>query len=228
MLATVREKQFVDTTGSEADADVVAVAEAGGVIAVNLTMIRGGRHLGDRSFFPQHGEGATLAEALEAFIAQHYLEHPIPARILVSEAIETDALEALLSEQAGKKVSLLHRVTGERQVWLSMAQANARLSAERRSAERANQSQRLAALRDTLDLPAAQPHRVLRHPPHHGRSDRGLLRRLRRRRPEEIRLPPLQHQRHHAGRRLRRDARGADQALSQERRRKTACCPTCC
>ncbi len=69
MLATVREKQFVDTTGGEADADVVAVAEAGGVIAVNLTMIRGGRHLGDRSFFPQHGEGATPAEALEAFIA---------------------------------------------------------------------------------------------------------------------------------------------------------------
>ncbi|MBS1184726.1 MAG: Excinuclease subunit [Proteobacteria bacterium] len=154
MLATVREKQFVDTTGSEADADVVAVAEAGGVMAVNLTMIRGGRHLGDRSFFPQHGEGATLAETLYAFIAQHYLDHPIPARILVSEAIETDALEALLSEQAGKKIQIQHRVTGERRVWLTMAQANARLSAERRSADRANQSQRLAALRETLDLPA--------------------------------------------------------------------------
>jgi len=154
MLATVREKQFVDTTGSEADADVVAVAEAGGVMAVNLTMIRGGRHLGDRSFFPQHGEGAMLAETLYAFIAQHYLDHPIPARILVSEAIETDALEALLSEQAGKKIQIQHRVTGERRVWLTMAQANARLSAERRSADRANQSQRLAALRATLDLPA--------------------------------------------------------------------------
>lgn len=154
MLATVREKQFVDTTGCEADADVVAVAETAGVIAVNLTMIRGGRQLGDRSFFPQHGEGATLPEALEAFIAQHYLDHPIPARILVSEAIETDALETLLSDQAGKKVSLLHRVTGERRIWISMAQANARLSAARRSADRTNQSQRLAALRETLDLPA--------------------------------------------------------------------------
>jgi excinuclease ABC subunit C len=154
MLATVREKQFVDSTGGEADADVIAAAEAGGVIAVNLTMIRGGRHLGDRSFFPQHGEGATPAEALEAFVAQHYLDHPIPPRILVNEAIESDALEALLSEQSGKKISLQHRVTGERRVWIGMAQANARLSAERRSAERANQSQRLAALRDTLDLPA--------------------------------------------------------------------------
>jgi excinuclease ABC subunit C len=153
MLAAVREKQFVDSTGSDTDADVVAVAGASGVIAVNLTMIRGGRHLGDRSFFPQHGEGATPAEALEAFIVQHYLNHPIPARILVSEAIETGALETLLTEQAGKKITLLHRVTGERKVWIGMAQANARLSAERRSADRANQSQRLAALRDTLDLP---------------------------------------------------------------------------
>ncbi|MBI1284464.1 MAG: excinuclease ABC subunit UvrC [Thiobacillus sp.] len=153
MLATVREKQFVDTTGSDADADVVAVAEVAGVIAVNLTMIRGGRHLGDRSFFPQHGEGATRAEALEAFVAQHYLDHPIPARILVSEALETDALEALLSEQSGKKVGLLHRVTGERRVWIDMAQANARLSAERRSTDRTHQSLRLTALRDTLDLP---------------------------------------------------------------------------
>ncbi len=154
MLATVREKQFVDTTGSEADADVVAVAEAGGVIAVNLTMIRGGRHLGDRSFFPQHGEGATLAEALEAFLLQHYLDHPVPTRIFVSEAIEADALEALLSEQAGRKVVVQHRATGERRVWIAMAQANARLSAERRSADRTQQSQRLAALADTLDLPA--------------------------------------------------------------------------
>ncbi len=153
MLATVREKQFVDTTGSDADADVVAVAEAAGVIAVNLTMIRGGRHLGDRSFFPQHGDGAALTEALEAFIAQHYLDHPIPARILISEAIEAAALETLLSEQSGKKISLLHRVTGERRVWIGMAQANARLSAERRSADRTNQSLRLSALRDALDLP---------------------------------------------------------------------------
>ncbi|MHB1083545.1 MAG: excinuclease ABC subunit UvrC [Thiobacillus sp.] len=153
MLAVLREKQFVDTSGGDADADVVAVAEVAGVIAVNLTMIRGGRHLGDRSFFPQHSEGATPAEALDAFIAQHYLDHPIPARILISEALETEALETLLSEHARKKISLLHRVTGERRVWIGMAQANARLSAERRSAERANQSQRLAALRDRLDLP---------------------------------------------------------------------------
>ncbi|MFN3716250.1 MAG: excinuclease ABC subunit UvrC [Thiobacillus sp.] len=154
MLATVREKQFVDTTGSESDADVLAVAEAGGAIAVNLTMIRGGRHLGDRSFYPQHSEGATPAEALEAFIAQHYPGHPVPPRLLVSEALDTHMLETLLSDLAQKKISVQYRVTAQRRVWLTMALANARLAAERRSGERANQMQRLAALADTLDLPA--------------------------------------------------------------------------
>ncbi|MEQ1661110.1 MAG: excinuclease ABC subunit UvrC [Thiobacillus sp.] len=152
MLATVREKQFVES-GSEADADIVAAAESGGVLAVNLTMIRGGRHLGDRSFFPQHGDGATLAEALEAFIAQHYPGRPIPVRILVSEAIETDALETLLTQEAGHPVALQHRATGERRVWLTMAQTNARLSAEQKSGERAHQAARLLALAETLDLP---------------------------------------------------------------------------
>ena len=152
-LATIREKQFVDTTGGDADADVVAVAQVGGIIAVNLTMIRGGRHLGDRSFFPQHSEDVALTEVLEAFITQHYLDHPMASCILLSEAIETDALQTLLSQQAGKKITLLYRVSGERRVWINMAQANARLSAERRSSERANQTQRLNALRDTLDLP---------------------------------------------------------------------------
>ena len=152
-LAAIREKQFVDTTGGDADADVVAVAQVGGVIAVNLTMIRGGRHLGDRSFFPQHSEDVALTEVLEAFITQHYLDHPMASCILLSEAIETDALQTLLSQQAGKKITLLYRVSGERRVWITMAQANARLSAERRSSERANQAQRLNALRDTLDLP---------------------------------------------------------------------------
>jgi excinuclease ABC subunit C len=152
-LAVMREKQFVDTTGSDADADVVAVAEVGGVIAVNLTMIRGGRHLGDRSFFPQHSEGATRDDVLAAFIAQHYLDHPLPARILMSHPIKTDALAILLTDQAGRKITLQHRASGERRVWITMAIANARLSAERRSGERANQTQRLAALAETLDLP---------------------------------------------------------------------------
>jgi len=42
------------------DADVVACVIEGGVACVNLVMIRAGRHVGDRSFFPANAEGADL------------------------------------------------------------------------------------------------------------------------------------------------------------------------
>jgi len=46
------------------DVDVIASAVERGLTAVNLVMIRGGRHVGDRTFFPQHAEGATLDEVV--------------------------------------------------------------------------------------------------------------------------------------------------------------------
>src|SRR5690349_19522179 len=76
-LRRVREKQFVaDETGREAD--VVACARVSGLTCVNLVMIRGGHHLGDKNFFPRNAEASTEDEVDEAFLAQHYLRHGIP------------------------------------------------------------------------------------------------------------------------------------------------------
>ena len=58
---------------------------AQGLTAVNLVMIRGGRHVGDRTFFPQHAEGATLDEVVPAFLVQHYLERPAPPTIIAEQ-----------------------------------------------------------------------------------------------------------------------------------------------
>src|SRR5574343_1584702 len=73
-LARVQEKQFISSNTSQLDADVVAIVCRGGLVCGNLVMIRGGRHLGDKSFFPQNADDSSAAANVEGFLAQHYLE----------------------------------------------------------------------------------------------------------------------------------------------------------
>src|SRR5574340_92775 len=151
-LRKIQEKQFV-SSGSAQDADVVACASHAGRLCVNLVMIRGGRHLGDKSFFPSQAEEYEPAAALEAFIAQHYLSRPAPPQIIVSEPFDGAALEALLSEQGQRRVRINRRPIGEQRAWLRMALENARLAIEQRLNQQMAQEARLAALQQALDLP---------------------------------------------------------------------------
>ena len=154
-LHTVQEKQFVENART-ADVDIVAVADLDGKLCVNLAMVRGGRHLGDKSFIAQNANGQTRAEALEAFLSQHYLSRSVPPLVLVSETLEAEtieALEALFAEQGGAKVSIRGGATGERKRWLEMAMQNAMLSLRRQAEQESGQSRRLEALREALDLP---------------------------------------------------------------------------
>src|SRR4029078_467666 len=81
-LRRVRERQFVSDESGR-DADIIACARISGVTCVNLVMIRGGHHLGDKNFFPRNAEEWSEDEVLEAFLAQHYLRHAIPRQIIV-------------------------------------------------------------------------------------------------------------------------------------------------
>jgi excinuclease ABC subunit C len=156
-LHTVQQKQFVKS-GRATDADIVAVAELDGMMCVNLAMVRGGRHLGDKSFFPQNAyggnaEGQGRGEVLEAFLAQHYLNRSAPPLIITSEEIASEVLEELFAAQAGRKVQIRSGVSGERRQWLEMALQNAVLSLRRQSEQQAGQGARLEALRSALELP---------------------------------------------------------------------------
>jgi excinuclease ABC subunit C len=153
-LQAVLHRQFVDSARDE-DVDVVAAIEQDGVVCVNHAMVRGGRHLGDRAHFPARGQGSA-AETLEAFLEQHYAEHELPGRIVVNLAPGEDMEFAAPS---GRTVQpALPRVERER-VWMTMAQANARLAVEARVSSQARTEHRVQALVDALQL-AEAPARI--------------------------------------------------------------------
>ncbi|GIL04613.1 MAG: UvrABC system protein C [Betaproteobacteria bacterium] len=155
-LARVLHQQAVDTTGGDTDADVIAVALDGGQACVNLAMVRGGRHLGDKPYFPaaaaRGGDaGADEAEILEAFISQHYAEHAPPGVLIVNADVDAVELQAMLDDGA-RRVQILRQPQGQRRRWLEMAEANAKLALARRLAEEGSQAARTRALVETLGI----------------------------------------------------------------------------
>jgi excinuclease ABC subunit C len=140
-LSRVQVRQYVESNRG-VDADVVACAIEGGIACVNLVMIRGGRHVGDRSFFPANAEGASEAEVVSAFLEQHYLEQPVPGLIVVDQELELDLSGA----------HVVNPSHGERRIWLDMARKNAVLAIAQRVRDRATQESRLVALREALGL----------------------------------------------------------------------------
>jgi excinuclease ABC subunit C len=153
-LQQLQSRQFVESA-TAGDIDVVAAATERGLVAVNVVMIRGGRHVGDRTHFPRHADASLLPEVVAAFLDQHYVERPVPPTIIVSEAGDHDALADVLSAQSGRRVQIVDNPGGERRVWLAMAVQNAEFAIRQKLAQKATQDDRLAALQSALGLPAS-------------------------------------------------------------------------
>ena len=156
-LRQVQAKQFVSDF-SVSDADVIACASLQNQHCINLVMIRGGRHLGDKSFFPKNSQDADLSETMEAFLTQHYTALNTPPMIVCGVEIDSKSFEAVFSERAseqktGRKIKIITNVIGDKKVWLKMAQTNAELALGQRAATSANQAAKLIALRQALNLP---------------------------------------------------------------------------
>ncbi len=164
-LSRVLHQQSVDT-GTDTDVDILAVRVQGGRACVNLAMVRGGRHLGDRAYFPAHVDDAhALAwaeedgapplsvevQVLEAFMAQHYIGIPVPAALITNVAVDKNLVLAL-SQQAGYKIAAVHNPREQRRVWLEMSEKNADIQLARLLAEEGSQQARTRALADALDL----------------------------------------------------------------------------
>ena len=171
-LSKVLHQQSMEI-GGDKDVDILAVKVQGGKACVNLAMVRGGRHLGDRPYFPTHIENAvdvaeldaeidaedTLAiqakslEALvlEAFIAQHYIDVHVPPMLVCSEPVDKELIAALIT-QSGVKFAAIHQPREQRRIWLDMAMKNAELQLARLLAEQGSQQARTRALAEAMDL----------------------------------------------------------------------------
>jgi excinuclease ABC subunit C len=157
-LSRVLHQQSMETTG-DADVDIIAVIVQGGRACVNLAMVRGGRHLGDRAYFPtQLSDAAAIAEAaievevLSAFLVQHYTEKFIPGTLILNVEFDQPALMLALMEQCGHRINLLFQPQGQRRQWLELAQKGAEISLARLLSEQGSQQSRTRALVDALAL----------------------------------------------------------------------------
>ncbi len=155
-LQAVLHKQYVETTRDE-DVDVLAAIERNGLVCVNLAMVRGGRHLGDRPMFPSNAQGCAPLDALIAFVEQHYLDQPPPGKLLIN--LELEPVRAALDEVLEGKFSLHHARFEHERAWMGMAENNAHLAILAREQVSARGGQRLEALRDALGL-AEVPGRI--------------------------------------------------------------------
>ena len=173
-LSRVLHQQSVETSSdnSDKDVDILVVKVQGGKACVNLAMVRGGRHLGDRAYFPSHIEDAAAVrdfmrgeegaddavaaqpvevQVLEAFIAQHYLSVPAPPSLITSDRVSRELVEAL-SQQTGVRITAVHNPREQRRLWLEMAEKNAELQLARLLAQEGSQQARTRALVEALDI----------------------------------------------------------------------------
>lgn len=136
------------------DADVIALAVQGGRACVQVFFFRAGMNYGNRSFFPKYdGEDVTGAQLLESFIAQFYLNKPVPPLILLSEAPEDKtALEQGLKDLSGRAVQMSVPARGERKAAILFALRNAQESLKRKMAEQQSEAQALDALAVLFDM----------------------------------------------------------------------------
>lgn len=158
-LAPITTAQGVNPDGVE-EADVIALAMAGGQSCVHAAFYRSGQHWGDRAVFPRHEKDASAQDILSAFLGQFYDDKPAPKLILLAEPLDDAALiEEALSLRAGRKIEIKTPQRGEKAQLAALARRNAEEALARRLAESSAQTKLLEAVKDVFDLDAP-PERI--------------------------------------------------------------------
>ena len=154
-IAALRQLQAQHhVNGASADMDVLACRIESGLACVSVLFFRDGVSLGSRDFFPRLPLDAAPADVLAQFVAQYYLDRPVPRELILGEPLADEAVLAeVLGAQAGHAVELKSRVRSERARFLQMAERNAQAALTQRLASRQTLGTRFEDLRRLLELP---------------------------------------------------------------------------
>ena len=142
------------------EGDVIAIHSEGGQSCVQVFFFRAGQNWGNNSYFPRHTKESDIGEVLDAFIAQFYLNKPIPKNIFVNLDLPNHALlQDGLSERSGRLVNIAKPQRGEKKRLVDRALKNAQESLARKMAETASHKRLLTALQEAFDL-STMPRRI--------------------------------------------------------------------
>ena len=135
------------------EGDVIAIHSEGGQSCVQVFFYRAGQNWGNNSYFPRHTKEDETADVLDAFIAQFYLNKPIPKNIFVNQALPNkELLESGLSERSGRNIKISKPARGEKRMLVDRAVKNAQEALARKMAETASQQRLLKELQEVFDL----------------------------------------------------------------------------
>ncbi|OBW92408.1 excinuclease ABC subunit UvrC [Gallibacterium salpingitidis] len=155
-VRSVMEKQFVSNDRLD-DIDIIAIAYKSGLACVQVLFIRHGKILGNRSYFPKIPADTGLAEVIETFLGQFYLQahqgRSIPDSIVLDHTLaDKEMLAALLSEQAGRQIQIQDKVKGDKQRYLQLARTNAKVALSTQLQQQSRIEERYQALQTLLNM----------------------------------------------------------------------------
>jgi excinuclease ABC subunit C len=135
------------------EADIFAIHKDSNQSCVQVFFFRAGQNWGNKSYFPRHTLDDKSEEVLDAFIAQFYMNKPIPKNIYVNKELPNKfLLQSGLGERAGFKVSIHLPKRGEKKLMLDKAYNNAQQALARKMSESASHKALLVELKNTLKL----------------------------------------------------------------------------
>ncbi len=151
-LAQITGDQAISAKGVD-EADVFAAHQEGGQTCVQVFFFRAGQNWGNRAYFPKADKSIEVSDVLDSFIAQFYDDKPVPRTILLSHDIPSrNLLGEALSSKAGRAVSVLVPLRGDKSNIIDHARANAREAMGRKLAESASQKRLLEGVKERFGL----------------------------------------------------------------------------